>query len=86
MWKINYWTNDGSQKGLILLFLLGIGSLAFSRFSYGVRNSYEVVRNSARYFEKKTCSSQNWGNGPKIGSSEFIEKFGRYFFSEFGLQ
>ena len=44
------------------------------------------MRNSARYFEKKTCSSQNWGNGPKIGSSEFIEKFGRYFFSEFGLQ
>ena len=31
-------------------------------------------------FLKKTCSSQNRENGPKIRFSEFIEKFGRYFF------
>ena len=41
---------DGSRNGLILLFVLEIGSLAFSRFWYGVRNSYEVVCNSARFF------------------------------------
>ena len=32
-----------SQKGLILLFVLGIGSLAFSRFWYGVRNSWSCA-------------------------------------------
>ena len=52
-WKINYWIADGSRKGLILFFVLGIGSLAFPRFWCGVRNSYEVVRNSARFSEKK---------------------------------
>ena len=41
--------------------------------------SYQVVR-TCQFFLKKTCSSQNEENGPKIGFSEFIEKFGRYYF------
>ena len=54
-----------------------IGKLGEITAFYAV--SYQVVR-TCQFFLKKTCSSQNEENGPKIGFSEFIEKFGRYFF------
>ena len=52
-----------------LLRFLGIVSLVFSKFWYGARNPYEVVRDRARFFGKKLFA-------PKIGKmdQEWVKK------------
>ena len=46
---------------------LGIGSLDFSEFRHGARNSCKVLCDKARFFWKKIFCPQNWRNGSKIG-------------------
>ena len=45
----------------------------------GARNPNEVMRDRAGFFLKKFCCPKNWEKGPKIGFSEFIEKFGQFY-------
>ena len=46
---------------------LGIVSLVFSEIWHGARNSYEVVRDRARFSEKKNFLPQNWEKRPNMG-------------------
>ena len=71
------WTTGSSQKdpmksGLSVLTscclsrcFLGTGSLDLPEFWHGARNPYEVLRNRARVFGKKTFLLQNLGKWAK---------------------
>ena len=50
-------------SSFLLACFLQIGSLGFSEFRDGTRQSYQVLH--AEVFGK--TSPKNWGNGPKIG-------------------
>ena len=62
-----------SLSWFLLACFLQIGSLGFSEFRDGTRQSYQVLH--AEIFGK-TFSPKIWGNGPKIGFFKIYEKIG----------
>ena len=55
---------------------LGIGSLVFYKFWYGVRSPVNLSVTEPEFLKKKFCPQ----NEPKIGFFESIGKFSYYFF------